>query len=109
MTKVLIFGSGYIVVSIIDYLKKRKDLSFIIATRTIDEAKKIASKFDFDIRIEEVDVTDEKQGRKVTSESDVVISMVPPFLHKHVLDYCIKEKKHLSVASYLKDELTNRD
>ena len=31
--------------------------------------------------------------------------MVPPTLHKHILDYCIKEKKSLSVASYLKEEM----
>ena len=39
MTKVLIFGSGYIVVAIVDYLSKKKDIAFTIATRTIDEAK----------------------------------------------------------------------
>ena len=42
MTRVLIFGSGYIVVAIIDYLKRKKDLAFTIATRTIEEAEKIS-------------------------------------------------------------------
>ena len=109
MTNVLIFGSGYIVVAIVDYLKKKKDLSFTIATRTIDEAKKIAKQLDFDIKIEEADVTDEEKCREITKKSDIVISMVPPSLHKHILDYCIKEKKHLAVASYLNDELRSKD
>lgn len=35
--------------------------------------------------------------------------MVPPSFHTYVLDYCIKEKKNLAVASYLKEEITKRD
>ena len=109
MTRVLIFGSGYIVVAIVDYLKRNNNLKFTIATRSIDEAKKIAKQLDFEIDVEEADVTDEEKCREIVKKSDIVVSMVPPSLHKHILDYCIKEKKHLSVASYLKDEMKERD
>ena len=55
------------------------------------------------------DVKNEEQRAKEISESDIVISMLPPFLHPPVAKDCLRFKKHLVTASYVNEEMQAMD
>ncbi len=56
-----------------------------------------------------LNATDESALNAAVRESDVVISMLPAFLHPIVAKACLREKKHLVTASYVSDELKKMD
>lgn len=52
-----------------------------------------------------LDVTKQNDRRELIGRHDVVISLLPVFLHMDVAQDCIKLKKHLVTASYVSKEM----
>ncbi len=56
-----------------------------------------------------LNIIDDEGRRKAISESDIVVSMLPPKLHIKIAEDCIHFKKHLVTASYVSKEIEALD
>ena len=105
MKKVLILGAGLSTISLIKYLLKNAvvyDWQIIVG----DLSEKAAhEKVGQESRGKAIhfDIADETESRKIIAEVDVVISMLPAFLHAKVIEKCIEFKKPMLSASYVTD------
>ena len=52
-----------------------------------------------------LDANDTSEIDQAVSNHDIVISMLPPFMHVAVAKACIRYKKHLVTASYVSEEM----
>ncbi len=107
MKKILVIGAGRSSVSLIGYLLQHAvdecwevtvgDISLEMAqkkTQGFSNAKAIA-----------FDVNNEIQRREEIQKADIVVSMLPAFMHITVAHECLNYRKHLVTASYITDEL----
>jgi saccharopine dehydrogenase-like NADP-dependent oxidoreductase len=107
MQTILIIGAGKSSTYLIEYLLKstvEKNRYIILA----DVNKEIAAKklrAHHHTLATEIDLDDQKQRRGLIEKSDLVISMLPAFLHPIVAKDCLELGKHFFTASYESDEL----
>ncbi|RRJ93844.1 saccharopine dehydrogenase family protein [Flavobacterium macacae] len=111
MRHILIIGAGRSASSLIQYLLLKSeeenlhltigDLSLELAQRKTKNHKN-ATAIAFDIYNEE-------QRRNEIQKADIVISMLPAFMHIEVAKDCILFKKHMVTASYISEEMQNLD
>jgi saccharopine dehydrogenase-like NADP-dependent oxidoreductase len=104
---ILIFGAGRSATVLIDYLKKLLvpgdwRLTVADSNRLLAEAKTANAPYTSAIQI---DIKNSEERRRLISEADVVISMLPPALHFPVAEDCCMYKKHLLTASYISEEI----
>ncbi|MCW3085219.1 MAG: putative saccharopine dehydrogenase [Bacteroidetes bacterium] len=52
-----------------------------------------------------IDINDEMQREQEITRADLVISMLPAFMHMSVATDCVRLKKHLATASYVSKEM----
>lgn len=55
------------------------------------------------------DINNETQRNNEISKADIVVSMLPAFMHISVANDCVKLKKHLVTASYVSKEMAALD
>ncbi len=55
------------------------------------------------------DINDESQRNAEISKADIVVSMLPAFMHMSVANDCVKLKKNLVTASYVSKEMAALD
>jgi saccharopine dehydrogenase (NADP+, L-glutamate forming) len=55
------------------------------------------------------DINDESKRSEEISKADIVVSMLPAFMHMSVAKDCVKNKKHLVTASYVSKEMAALD
>ncbi len=109
MKTILVFGAGKSATVLIDYLKttvREKNWKLIVADANAGQVK---SKLGNALNTEaiEVDVTDEDERRMLIEAADLVISLLPPFLHIHVVKDCVAVGRTLLNASYVDDAIKN--
>ncbi len=107
MKKILIFGAGKSATCLIDYLCKTCaendwmlfvcDANLLLAQSKIEGCKN-AIAFS-------TDVNDDAKRVELIQQSDIVISMLPAFLHFLVAKDCVNLSKHLLTASYIDDRI----
>jgi len=102
--KVLLLGSGLVAKPLVERLLKRDDVHMKIASNSQQEAKALAHGF-ANASIANLDIADSENLDKLVSGADVVISLVPAFLHTKVAESCIRERKHMVTASYVSQEM----
>ncbi|CAO3676791.1 unnamed protein product [Umbelopsis vinacea] len=102
--KVLLLGSGLVAKPLVERLLKRDDIHMKIASNSQQEAKALAHGF-VNASIADLDIADTENLDKLVSGADVVISLVPAFLHTKVAESCIRERKHMVTASYVSKEM----
>lgn len=107
MKQVLLFGAGKSATVLIDYLlshakKEQWELVVVDADLQLARAKINDSPFG---RAASFDILDKDKRAGYIQQSDIVISMLPPALHREIAKDCIRFSKHLLTASYLDDEL----
>ncbi|WP_289061274.1 saccharopine dehydrogenase family protein [uncultured Zobellia sp.] len=56
-----------------------------------------------------LDIQNEEDRKNIISQSDIVVSMLPAFLHSKIAADCVALKKHLVTASYISDTLKALD
>lgn len=111
MKKILLIGAGRSSVSLINYLLQNAashnwqirvgDISLEMAQEKIHGSAH-ATAFAFDIK-------NQAQRAKEISESDIVISMLPAFMHGLVAKDCLQLKKNLVTASYVNEDMQAMD
>lgn len=111
MRHILIIGAGRSASSLIEYLLNKSesenlhitigDLSQELAQRKAKghpRAKAIA-----------FDINNEQQRNTEISKADIVISMLPAYMHFEVAKDCITHKKHMVTASYISPAMQELD
>ena len=103
MKTILLFGAGKSATVLIDYLTKNaatEGWKIIIADADLQLAE---SKIGGSPHATAVafDINSKAEREKYIRKADIVISLLPPFLHILVAKDCIRHHKHLLTASYL--------
>jgi saccharopine dehydrogenase-like NADP-dependent oxidoreductase len=111
MNKILIIGAGRSTSSLISYLLKRSDKynwHITVADTNIQLAETKIKGFK-NARAISFDVADPEERAAAIKENDLVISMLPAFMHGDVARDCIKYGKHVATASYVSAEMRELD
>lgn len=107
MKKILVIGAGRSATSLIAYLlnnSEKENWKIKVGDISLDLAKQKtgnhtnATAFVFDIN-------NEQQRQTEIQQADLVISMLPAFLHMSVAQDCVRFKKHMATASYVSKEM----
>jgi len=106
MQKILILGAGRSAVSLLDYLidkSGQNNWKLLIADANPGAAKSLIG--DADVDLVELDVNNDTRRLELISGADLVISMLPAFLHILVAKDCLKAGKNLITPSYVSKEM----
>jgi len=106
MQRILILGAGRSAVSLLDYLidkSKEYGWEITIADANPEAAKSLVG--DAEVEITHLDATDDTRRLELISDANLIISMLPAFLHILVAKDCLKAKKNLITPSYVSKEM----
>lgn len=111
MKNILVIGAGRSSPLLINYLldnSTKENWKVTVGDVSIDLVKQ-KTKNHPNSRAVIFDVNDQKQREHEISISDIVISMLPAFMHLSVARDCVRFKKHLVTASYVSKEISEFD
>lgn len=111
MKHILIIGAGRSSTALINYLIKTAEeqaWKVTVADSDIDIAKAKTAHSDVAEGVE-LDVNDEAIRQDLIRDKDIVVSLLPAFLHPIVAKDCLLFSKHLVTASYLNEEIRNME
>jgi alpha-aminoadipic semialdehyde synthase len=101
-SKVLVLGSGFVARAIGDYFSKYTNFRVTFATIDKESGQSICdmnpSRFTLEILNA---VTQKEKLFDLVKKHDVVMSLLPPPLHKHIAEVCIKAEKNMVTSSYI--------
>ncbi|SFB48244.1 saccharopine dehydrogenase family protein [Algoriphagus aquimarinus] len=107
MHTILILGGGKSAIFLIDYLAKScqtKSRKLILADINLASAQeKLKNQLNTEAR--QLDIEDVAARQSLIKEADVVISMLPAFMHPTVAKDCLEFGKHFFSASYESEEM----
>ncbi|MCW3101711.1 MAG: saccharopine dehydrogenase [Bacteroidetes bacterium] len=109
MKNILVIGAGRSSSSLIKYLLDNSDKegwSVTVADVSL-EAVMQKTQGHPNSRAIEFDINNEQQRAEEISYADLVISMLPAFMHMNVASDCLRFKKHLATASYVSKEMAD--
>lgn len=107
MQKILVIGAGRSSTSLINYLidhSQKENWTLTIAEKDIALAEEKTSGHPNASAIS-FDVSDEIDLGNIIKDNDLIISMLPAFLHLEVAKKCAEIGRHLLTASYVTDEI----
>jgi saccharopine dehydrogenase-like NADP-dependent oxidoreductase len=100
--KVLVLGSGFVARAIGDYFSKYTN--FRVTFATIDKASGSSicemNPQRFSLKILNA-VSQKDLLLEMVTEHDLTMSLLPPPLHKHVAEVCIRANKNMVTSSYI--------
>ncbi len=111
MKKILIIGAGRSCTVMIDHLLDHaieNDHEIILADQDLQMAEAKLKGRERGKAIQ-INVEDQKVVKDLISVSDLVISMLPAFMHVPIAKMCLEEKKHCLTASYVSLEMAAMD
>lgn len=107
MQNILIIGAGRSAVYLIEYLLDEAPSNqwhVTIADSSPDAAQKIVGDHT-SATVVMLDATDSEARKGLIAKADLVISMLPAFMHGLVANDCIALRKHLVTPSYISEEM----
>lgn len=107
MKQILVLGAGRSSIQLIHYLlsqAEEKQWRIVVADMNISLAQSILNNSAFGLAVE-LDVHNVKTLEQFVIDSELVVSLLPPFLHEQVARICINLRKNLITASYVSDEM----
>lgn len=107
MKKILLFGAGKSATVLIDYLLQHageENWKLVVADANLQLALEKINHSPFGEAVS-FDIRDANKRTEYISESDLVISMLPPVLHNTVAKDCLQLGKSLLTASYVDNEM----
>jgi saccharopine dehydrogenase-like NADP-dependent oxidoreductase len=111
MKKVLILGAGRSASSLIQYLldaATKYDYEITVADTSLELVKQKTGNHPLAHAVE-LDIADEAKTDAEISKVDIVISMLPAFLHPKIATKCVSMKKSIVTASYVSPEMKALD
>ncbi len=108
---ILVLGAGKSTSYLLDYLLNKSEDENLHLTIGDLHPENIPSQFTGHPNCHTIslNILDDEARRKAISESDIVVSMLPPKLHIKIGEDCIHFKKHLVTASYVSKEIEALD
>ncbi|RAI89896.1 saccharopine dehydrogenase family protein [Algoriphagus yeomjeoni] len=107
MHTILILGGGKSAIFLIDFLAEScqaKDRKLILADINLASAKeKLKNQPNTEAR--QLDIEDSDARQSLIQQADVVISMLPAFMHPIVAKDCLESGKHFFSASYESEQM----
>ncbi len=103
MKSILLFGAGKSATSLIDYLGKicdEKNWKLYICDANLSLALSKSSPFSCAEAIS-FDITNTEKRQQLVSQTDIVISMLPPAFHFLIAKDCLTFSKNFLTASYI--------
>ncbi len=107
MYRILILGAGRSAVYLIDYLFKNAlayGWHITIADAQPEQAKRMVPA-EFAENVHALDANHADSRRALIQNCDMVISMLPAFMHVEVAKDCLHYRKHLVTPSYISNEM----
>lgn len=111
MKNILILGAGRSSIALIEYLLKAASQYNYMVT-VADTSPELAQQKTGNnphSRAILLDIHDQTKTREEIQKADLVISMLPAFLHASIAAECVKFKKHMVTASYVSTEMKKLD
>jgi saccharopine dehydrogenase-like NADP-dependent oxidoreductase len=110
MKKILIIGAGRSTSSLISYLLKNSKTYDWQVTVADTDIKLAESKIKgSDAEAVAFDVNNVKEREDFIKAHDIVISMLPAFMHGDVARDCVRLGKHIATASYVSNDMKELD
>ncbi len=106
-TRILVIGAGRSTISLIDYLlKNASSYNWFITVTDADVNLALAkTKGYLNCEAKTFNVSNEIDRKSFIQSHDIVVSMLPAFLHAEVAKDCVALGKHLFTASYVSPEM----
>ena len=107
MKHILLFGAGKSATVLIDYLlshARNENWEVIVTDANLQLALDKINNSPFGTAVS-FDITDDDKRGEYIRKADIVISMLPPFLHSKVAKDCVLFSKHLLTASYVDNDM----
>ncbi|KAI9471949.1 MAG: Saccharopine dehydrogenase-domain-containing protein [Benjaminiella poitrasii] len=101
---VLLLGSGMVAGPLVEHLARRPDVNIVVASNTTEEARALTAHHT-NAEATLLDISDHSELSRLVSLADVVVSLVPAFLHTQVANVCIEQRKDMVTASYVSKEM----
>ncbi|KAG2207514.1 hypothetical protein INT47_004264, partial [Mucor saturninus] len=101
---VLLLGSGMVAAPLVEHLMNRPDVKIVVASNVMEEARALVSGYS-NAESVPLDISNHEDLTRLVEKADVVVSLVPAFLHTKVADVCIARRKHMVTASYVSPEM----
>ncbi|HNK85947.1 MAG TPA: saccharopine dehydrogenase NADP-binding domain-containing protein, partial [Flavobacteriales bacterium] len=108
MRSILILGAGRSASSLIQYLidhAREQQWRVTVADKDADHARKLTGTANDAAEGIALDATDADARAMLIAKHDLVISMLPAFMHMDVLKDCLRLRKHVITPSYVPDAL----
>jgi saccharopine dehydrogenase (NADP+, L-glutamate forming) len=100
--QILLFGAGKSATVLIDYLKKKSTENnwlLIVADNNLEIVQSKLGNHPNTLAVQ-INIENELERKQLVVNADIVISMMPPFLHYLIAIDCIEFSKNLLTASY---------
>lgn len=107
MKQVLLFGAGKSATVLIDYLLSHAGTAswkVIVVDANPDLAREKIGNSSYGEAVS-FDIMDEAKRQEYIQHADIVISLLPPSLHREVAKDCVFFSRHLLTASYVDDDI----
>jgi saccharopine dehydrogenase-like NADP-dependent oxidoreductase len=107
MKKILVIGAGRSASSLIKYLlenSSKENWEVTVGDVSLELVKQKTANHP-NARAIAFDINNDAQRELEIKNADIVISMLPAFMHMNVAKDCVKFKKHLATASYVSKEM----
>ncbi|MDF1549610.1 MAG: saccharopine dehydrogenase NADP-binding domain-containing protein, partial [Bacteroidales bacterium] len=111
MKKILIIGAGLSSSSLIKYLLDHSvehDWKVLVGDISEETAKAKVAGHENGLGFK-FDVNDAGQKDRLIQEVDIVVSMLPAYMHFTVAETCVRYGKHMVTASYVSKEIKTLD
>ncbi|KAK3102273.1 hypothetical protein FSP39_010099 [Pinctada imbricata] len=102
--RVLILGSGYVSLPVVEYLDKFDNTQVTVAAQLKDQLDVITQSCNAQTQLLDVERHPEEM-EKAVKENDIIVSLLPYVLHPKVAQMCIKHRRHMVTASYVSPQM----
>ncbi|KAF9530085.1 Saccharopine dehydrogenase-domain-containing protein [Crepidotus variabilis] len=105
--RVLLLGSGMVAQPAVDYLVAKLGVKLVIASNSPYELDNLSRPYKTlgDVETVQMEFDDPRKYEHLVRDADVVVSLLPAFMHVNVAKVCIDAGKHLVTASYMSPEM----
>ena len=111
MKKILVLGAGRSTSTLIEYLLNiaaTNNYEVTVADASLELAQQ-KTKNSPRSRTIALDTNDRTKTREEIQRADLVVSMLPAFLHPAIAKHCVDFKKNMVTASYVSPEMKDLD
>jgi saccharopine dehydrogenase-like NADP-dependent oxidoreductase len=111
LRNILIIGAGKSTSYLLDYFLEKSIAEKLHITIADLNPEQIANKYKThpNFTIEKLDSVNTQKRQQLIKNSEIVVSMLPAFLHATIAKDCIEFEKHLVTASYVSDDIQKLD